>query len=140
MSKIQLVFIAAAVLTSAGCGASGTSNTNTSTNANIAREIKLDPNNLPEGLSSTPLPINANGKMPEGISINGAPPAPGRTPTPGIPSPEKLKKGIKPSTKSTPGIPDAETLRKQLGYPPANAAPPGETMMKSNRKLGGRPQ
>jgi hypothetical protein len=87
---------------------------------------------LPPGLSTTPL--QTNGNMPAGISVNGAAPPPGRTPTPGIPSAEQIKKGIKPSAKSTPGIPDPETIRKQLGYPPMNTPPKGDVMMKSNPK------
>jgi hypothetical protein len=119
MSNIKVAVIAAALSASIGCGASGTSNSNVNANANVAKEIVLDPNNLPEGLSATPLPINANGKLPEGISINGAPPSPGRTPTPGIPNSEQLKKGVKHG--KIPGI-DPDAARKQLGYPPANAA------------------
>jgi hypothetical protein len=139
MLNFKIAAIGAVLSACICCGANGTSTSNTSTNANVVHEIKLDPNNLPAGLSATPLAINAN-NMPAGITIDGAPPPPGRKPTPGIRSAEELKKGVKPTSRSTPGIPDAETLRKQLGYPPANAAPRGETMMKSNRKLGGRPQ
>lgn len=139
MSKIRIIAISLALAGSFGCGASGTSNSNTSTNTSGPVEIKLDPNNLPPGLSATPLSIN--GKLPEGITVNAVPPVPGRTPTPGIPSAEQLKKGIKPSTRSTPGIPDPETLRKQLGYPPANFnAPPKGNIMMKNRKFGGKPQ
>ena len=141
MSKIKITVIAIALAGSFGCGAAGTSNSNTSTNTNAPVEIKLDPNNMPPGLSATPLPMN--GKLPEGISINGAPPPPGRTPTPGIPSAEEIKKGVKIGRTPIPGIPDPETLRKQMGYPPVNVnAPPknDQTMMKSNRKLGGKPQ
>jgi hypothetical protein len=140
MSKIKVIAISLALLAGYGCGASGRSNSNTSTNTNQPAEIKLDPNNMPPGLSTTPLPMN--GPMPPGISVNAAAPPPGRTPTPGIPSPEQIKKGIKPGTKPTPGIPDPETLRKQLGYPAANfnAPPKGDVMMKSNRKLDGKPQ
>jgi hypothetical protein len=137
MSRIQVALIAGALAGSIGCGAAGTSNSNTGTNTNGPIEIKLDPNNMPAGLSTSPIPTPADGKLPEGISINGAPPQ-SRGPIPGIPSPDQLKKGIKPGTKSTPGIPDPETLRKQLGYPSANVNPPpnGATMMKSKRKPG----
>ena len=140
MSKIKVIVIAIALAVSFGCGAAGTSNSNTSTNTNAPVEIKLDPDNMPPGLSATPLPMN--GKLPEGISINAAAP-PGRTPTPGIPSAEEIKKGVKIGRTPIPGIPDPETLRKQMGYPSANvnATPRSDqTMMKSNRKLGGKPQ
>ena len=79
MSKYSLLI--AAVILAAGFGCGG----NTS-NSNGPVEIKLDPKNMPEGLSATPLPTPADGKLPEGITMDGAPPAPGRTPTPGIPS------------------------------------------------------
>jgi hypothetical protein len=141
MSKINLLIVALALAVNYGCGSSGTSNSNTSTNSSGPVEIKVDPNNMPAGLSTTPLPMPANGQLPEGITINGAPPS-GRTPTPGIPSAEQLKKGLPPGRTPTPGIPDPETIRKQLGYPPTNfnAPPAGNVMMKSNRKLGGKPQ
>ena len=142
MSKVGFLVVAVAIVASSGCGASEMSNSNSGTNTNGPLEIKLDPNNMPAGLSTTPLPMPSNGHLPEGITIDGAPPPPGRTPTPGIPSAEQLKKGIKPSTQSTPGIPDPETIRRQLGYPSANVnmPPKGDIMMKSNKKLGGKPQ
>jgi hypothetical protein len=138
MSKISFLITGILIVASYGCGASDSSKGN----SNGPVEIKLDPKNMPEGLSVTPLPTPADGKLPEGITIDGTAPAPGRTATPGLPSADQLKKGIKPSARSTPGIPDAETIRKQMGYPSANVnlPPKGEIMMKGNRKLGGKPQ
>jgi hypothetical protein len=108
-----------------------------STNANV---IKLDPANMPPGLSGSPLPVNG---VP-GIPANGAGPLPvGKTPTPGIPGPDEIKKGIKPGLTPTPGIPDPATIRKQMGLPPLNinTVPPGSTPVPKSKKINsGRPQ
>jgi hypothetical protein len=139
MSKIKVIIaILLALVGSYGCGASGTSNSNTSTNTNGPAEIKLDPNNMPPGLSTTPLPMN--GPMPPGISLKPVEPEPGKR-IPGIPTAEEIKKGVKIGKTPIPGI-DSEAARRQLGYPPANfnAPPKGDIMMKSNRRLGSKPQ
>ena len=145
MLKIKLVILITAIATGFGCGASAPSNSNSNSNTNTNNrpvEIKVDPANMPAGLSTTPLPMPANGKMPEGISVNAATPIPGKTRIPGIPTAEELKKGIKKGTTPTPGIPDPETIRKQMGLQPVNVNVPskGPIMMKSNRKFGGKPQ
>jgi len=120
---------------------SGTSTNDSATNANMApQEIKIDPNNMPPGLSTTPLPMT--GTPIPGIPTNGNVMVPkGTKPTPGIPSEQELKKGLKPSANSTPGIPSQEEIRRMLNQsnvkPPSGDAPP---MMKSNRKLGGKPE
>jgi len=128
------------------CGGAATSNTakvnsNSTTNSNSPAEVKLDPANMPPGLSAGPLQAAANA---DGISANPAP-LPKGTPTPGIPSEAELKKPFKPGATPTPGIPSPAEIRKALGKPaniktdrpPANAQP----MMKStNKKLGGKPE
>ncbi len=130
------------VITTFGCGSNSQSSTTSNSNANVimSKEIKLDPANMPAGLSGSPVPPSAN--MPPGISVNAAPPPSGKT-TPGIPSAEELKKGFKPGKMSTPGIPDQETIRKQMGLPVTNVNAPATgdiPMMKSKRQLGGKPQ
>ena len=100
-----------------GCGASGPSNSNTNSNSAANGEIKLDPANMPPGLSAQPLPSSAN--LPPGISLN-ANVVPGNARTPGIPSAEELKKPFKPGRAKTPGIPDPETLRRQMSVPVTN--------------------
>lgn len=87
-----------------------------------------DQTNLPEGISTKPLPVN--GERPPGIpdtaNIN-APVQKGATPTPGIPDPKTIGKTPMPkNTPPIPGIPDEETLRKQLNQMRgnSNAAPP----------------
>jgi hypothetical protein len=141
MSKINIFLLVAAISASFGCGASGTSKNNASTNINGPVEIKLDPNNMPPGLSATPIAMPANGKLPEGISVNGAAPVQGRTPIPGIPSAEQLKKGFKIGSTPIPGI-DPEAARKQLGYPATNveAPPKGDLMMMKKRRPGVKQQ
>jgi len=147
MFKNALILVCSVVITAnLGCGSSGPSNTastsnsvaasNSNANSVVGKEIKLDPANLPAGLSAKPVQMSAN--MPPGISVNAVPPASGKTP--GIPSEAELKRGFKPGKMQTPGIPDQETIRKQLGMPanaPATNSPP---MMKSKRPLGGKPQ
>lgn len=137
MSKIQVIAISAALLASFGCGASGTSNSSTNTNGPV--EIKLDPNNMPPGLSATPIPMPANGALPPGISVKPLEAEPGKK-IPGIPTQEEIKQGVKIGKTPIPGI-DPEAARKAMGYPSANFnAPPKGNLMMKNRRLGGKPQ
>src|SRR3954451_12186173 len=117
MLKIYVFSFGAAVLLTA-CGSAAT-NTNTAANAVMtnANVIRLDPANMPPGLSGSPLPVN---NVP-GIPNNGAVVLPkGTTPTPGIPGPDAIKRGVKPGLTPTPGIPDPATIRKQMGLPALN--------------------
>ncbi len=137
MNKLLVLSICA--LTSFGMACGGGGSNSTATNANLApQEIKIDPANMPPGLSTTPLPIT--GTPIPGIPANVTSMPKGTTPTPGIPSEKELKKGLKPGTTPTPGIPSQEEIRRMLnqanGKPPANGSQP---MMKSDRKLGGKP-
>jgi hypothetical protein len=143
MTKRIALTLAAVVAASAACGGSNNTGTNAAANAapGNANVIKLDPANMPPGLSGSPVPI-AN--VP-GISANGAQALPkGATPTPGIPGPDQIKKGLKPGTTPTPGIPDPATIRKQMGLPPLNinAVPPANSapVPKGRRPTGGKPQ
>ncbi len=137
---VTLIFVA--VSSAFGCGGGAPVNS-TANSVNSNATIKLDPANMPPGLSASPVQPGANTP---GIPANVSPLPKGATPTPGIPSPAELKKPFKPGATPTPGIPDPATLRKQMGMPPLNVnAPPapkaGEVpMMKSNRKLAGKPQ
>ena len=115
MLKNISILVGFAVALSA-CGLGGPSNANF--NNEVNREIKLDPANMPPGLSATPLPSSAN--LPPGISLNAVNIPIGNKPIPGIPTAEQLKKGFKPGKTSTPGIPDAETIRKQMGLSATN--------------------
>ena len=143
MTKILGLVLAAAALLTA-CGSPAASNSNgvaNAVNANIGAPVKLDPANMPPGLSGSPLPVNG---VP-GIPANGAVIPKGTTPTPGIPSAEQIKKGLKPGTTPTPGIPDPATIRKAMGLPPlsnVNAKVPGNgaPVPKSKKPSGGRPQ
>jgi hypothetical protein len=121
-------------IVSFGCGPSvpSNANSNSNVNANIAgKEIRLDPANMPAGLSANSIPPSAN--LPPGISLNANVP-PSTNKTPGIPSAEELKKPFKPGKNPTPGIPDPATIRKQMGYPTTNANLPDAPTMKSNKK------
>jgi hypothetical protein len=149
MLKYALIALAiTSAMLAVGCGDAATSNTakvnsNAAANSNSPAEVKLDPANMPPGLSASPLQQSAANA--DGISANPAP-LPKGTPTPGIPSEAELKKPFKPGATPTPGIPSEAEIRKAMGKtaniktdrPPANAPP---MMMKStNRKLGGKPE
>lgn len=130
-----------------GCGgaAPANSNQNTNTNGNVKiAEAPLDPANMPPGISTKPVIVdaaNANSSTPKGSS------------TPGIPSEAELRKPAKPGATPTPGIPPPEELKKMLSGKPAaganvNTPSPGmmkknsntPPMMKSTKPIGGKPQ
>jgi hypothetical protein len=115
MTRVLLLTAILAAGMFAACG--GGSNSNTNTNANLGAgqgNLAVDANNLPEGLSTQPIPPSANTTpgIPAPGEANNVPK--GATPTPGIPSAEELKKPFKPGATPTPGIPDPATLRKQI--------------------------
>ncbi len=143
MLNAFILFVLVVVISNFGCASSGPANTtsNSNTNSMTGKEIKLDPANMPAGLSANPIPMSAN--MPPGISVNAVNVPIGNKPIPGIPTAEQLKKSFKPGKAQTPGIPDQETIRSQMSMPVTNInAPPAEAvpMMKSKRPLGGKPQ
>lgn len=143
MNKLNLYVPGAAVILAAlsfGCGSSGPTNSAKNSAAN-SNTVKMDPANMPEGLSpnSPPLPT---GNATPGIPANLGPLPKGATPTPGIPSPDQLKKGLKPGLTPTPGIPSPEELRKQMGMKPANVNTPsnsGSMMKKDTNKIQKKP-
>lgn len=122
MSRVlSVLFLAISTALVPACGGSAPANsaaTNVDNRPVGNGKVKLDPANMPPGLSGSPVPMT--GDIP-GITANGAPlPKPtGRIP--GIPSESELKKKKKPGTTPTPGIPDEETIRKAMGYPARNA-------------------
>lgn len=132
-SKLLIVGIIATA--AAGCSSTAT-NVNSNQNSNTA--VVIDPNNLPPGLSASPI-------APTGESTPGIPPAnqvnvmtKGTTPTPGIPDPKTLGKPMKPGVTPTPGIPDPETLRRQMQQPASNINTPSpansDLMMRSRKR------
>jgi len=86
----------------------GDSGTNGSANTS-------DPKNLPEGIRTKP--IQPDGKTtpgipdPKTVDVNKMPK--GTTPTPGIPDPKTIGKTPLPKGTSTPGIPSPEELKRQ---------------------------
>ena len=126
-----------------GCSSVTPANSATNAMANANAAVKIDPANMPAGLSTAPV-------QPSGNSTPGIPPVianlpKGATPTPGIPDPATLKKPMKPGVTPTPGIPDAATLRKAMGQPPTNVnapLPSGNqmTIKKDANKLPKKPQ
>ena len=118
LKKILVVFSCIFFAINLSCQSASQQNGNTAANQS----------NLPEGLSTKPLP--ANGERPAGIpdtaNMNANVP-PGATPTPGIPDPKTIGKTPMPKgTPPIPGIPDEETLKRQMNQMKnnSNAAPP----------------
>ncbi len=105
----------------------------------------VDQSNLPEGISTKPLPTN--GERPPGIpdptNIN-APVQKGATPTPGIPDPKTIGKTPMPKgTPPIPGIPDEETLRKQMNQMKNNSnatMPPPQSQSNSTNNRNAQPR
>lgn len=88
----------------------------------------VDQSNLPEGLSTKPLPTNEErpAGIPDTANMNANAPK-GGTPTPGIPDPKTMGKTPMPkNTPPIPGIPDEETLKRQMNQMKSNsnAVPP----------------
>ena len=137
--SLLLLTLTAAVLFTA-CGSTPSNNANGNSN----RAVTLDNNNLPPGLSTSPVPIT--GTPTPGIPASPMSVPKGATPTPGIPSEVELKKPMKPGVTPTPGIPSEEEIRRQMGMQPkAGTPPPGAStdtpMMKKNtNKLPKKPQ
>lgn len=159
-TKILVFAFFAGTLAAVGCGGSVPANSSANPNAvsnvngNLSSvspvEVNVDPSNMPDGLSADPMRQPANGI---GVNANTARPN-GATPTPGIPNPADIKRGIKPGTTPTPGIPSAEEMRIMLRKTQKNAninAPAMKgtdkpmmegdrpAMMKSNKPTGGKP-
>ncbi|MEP7149046.1 MAG: hypothetical protein ABI857_09205 [Acidobacteriota bacterium] len=133
MSKVifRIILLSLVALVSA-CGSSDSNaNVNTNQEGGIGN-VTVDANNLPEGLSTSPIAPSANTTpgIPDPKAANSV--TKGATPTPGIPDPASLRKPFKPGATPTPGIPDPETLRKQMQRQVnVNAPPPtaGDSMM-----------
>jgi hypothetical protein len=140
MSRVFVYFILlSAAIFAVSCSSSGSSTNSNANQGAGSGNVAVDPNNLPEGLSASPLPPSANTTpgIPDPKVANNIPK--GATPTPGIPSAEELKKPFKPGATPTPGIPSPEELRRQMQRSSnvnVNAQPAGsdQQMMRSTRK------
>ncbi len=143
MSKflVSLFLLCLAVFISACGSVESNSNANTNQGAGTGN-VNVDVNNLPEGLTITPIPPSANTTpgIPDPKAANNVP---NGTPTPGIPDPANMRKPFKPGVTPTPGIPDQETLRRQMqgntkmsGPPPVQGDAP---MMKKKSPAVNKP-
>ncbi len=120
---VLLLTVSVAMVLACGGGRPTTANNaasaaNNGPNANGGPvEIKLDPANMPPGLSGSPINLNGNANRP-----------------PGIPATQDANKGSRRGTTPTPGIPSEQEIKKMMqkpgSTPPAANAP---VMMKSNR-------
>ncbi len=123
----------------AACSSTPANNANSNSNA----AVRLDNDNLPPGLSTSPVPIT-DASTP-GIPANPTAVPKGATPTPGIPSAEELKKPMKPGVTPTPGIPSPEEIRRQMSQQPKTGTPPPTAttdtpmMKKDPKKLPKKP-
>jgi hypothetical protein len=128
MSKFLfcLLLLSFTVFISSCSSVDSNANTNTAGVGNVA----VDANNLPEGLSTTPIQPSGNSTpgIPDPANANKLPV--GGTPTPGIPDPANLRKPFKPGATPTPGIPSPEEMRRQMQRNNSNVS--GETMMKKS--------
>ena len=145
MKAILKILTLSSVAMFAACGSSAVNSTNSMSNS----AVKADNANMPAGMAPVQ-PSNANANAP-GIPTVIANVAKGATPTPGIPSPEEMKKPVKKGATPTPGIPSPEEIRKQMGGAPIptpdpaasqdSMMKPGGSMMKKNtNKLPTKPQ
>lgn len=117
------VLLLLSVLIALGCVFACAPSGNTNTNANI--EIKLDPANMPPGLSGNSFTPDANTP---GIPANSNPlPLDKRTKIPGITNNNA-------NASSTPGIPDRETIKRQNENPPTDVNGPVSDTPKGKRK------
>lgn len=118
------------------CGQVPEENVNSSNTSQITntRIQNVDANNLPPGLSGSPVVTAANNAgpgIPANANIAARPLEKGTTPTPGIPDPKDAVMRPKPGATPTPGIPDPETLKRQMeqmrkaGAANVNQRPPG---------------
>jgi len=113
MMRYVFVLILGAIIAAACGGAADSNAANANKRANGA--AILDNSNLPPGISVQPI-RNANVNVPgiPTVTANSNMPK-GATPTPGIPSPEEIRRQqkAKPGATPTPGIPSPEELRRQ---------------------------
>jgi hypothetical protein len=148
MKFLMTLAILGIFLMSVGCGSAPEANSNAlNVNVSNSRIQNVDANNLPPGLSASPLaPANNSAPgIPASNAVNSLPK--GTTPTPGIPDPSTLGKPAKAGATPTPGIPDPATLKKQMEeirkqlsnnsnqpQPPPPGAGDGQ-MMRKQRKI-----
>ena len=136
MSKVlPVILLSPAILYAFGCGGAANSTPNANKNSNANTAVNLAPSNV--------LPVPA--ATPSTTSTEPAVMPKGGTPTPGIPSPEEMKKLHKPGATPTPGIPSPSEIKRIYSNPPPNVNTPAANgrdvpMMKSNRPLGGKPK
>lgn len=120
---ILSVALAIACGTSPTASNSANANANANTGVNVVGgpnnsnggpvEIKLDPANMPPGLSANPIIVNGN--------VNGnTKPKRGTTPTPGIPSEAEIRKMLsKPGTTPPPVAANTQPMMKSNRVRPA---------------------
>src|ERR1044072_277059 len=116
-SVILPCLLASIAFACAGGGAGNSANS-----ANTVTVANLDANHMPEGLSTSPLPINGTTPgIPAANLVNINLNRPGATPIPGI-DPGNIKIKPNPNGTPTPGIPSPAELKKMQQQMNSNAA------------------
>jgi hypothetical protein len=138
LSVIMTCLLAMIAFACAGGPAGNSANSANNSNAGITN---LDKNNMPPGLSTSPLPVNGTTPgIPDPSQVNINMKNPGGTPTPGIPDPANVNKVPKGGT-PTPGIPSEAEIRKMMNQGKqqtvrmeANTPPAGNIQQRENMK------
>jgi hypothetical protein len=135
LRKFLVIFSCVFIAINLACQSTSQPNGNSST----------EQSNLPEGISTKPLPTNQErpAGIPETANMNANIPS-GATPTPGIPDPKTIGKTPMPKgTPPIPGIPDEETLKKQMNQMKrgnSNSAKPPQVQSNSTNNQNSPPR
>jgi hypothetical protein len=120
-----------ALIAFACAGAGNSANTNAGMNA-----ANIDNNNMPPGLSTSPLPVNGTTPgIPDPSQVNVNMNVKGATPTPGIPDPKNVAVTPNPKGTPTPGIPSPAEIKKMM-----NAHGNQSIQMETNTRSNGNVQ
>ena len=134
MKAVLKIVTLSSIAILAGCGGAAVNTTNMANSAMKSENLNAQSAMVNSMVDSTA--TNTNVAAP-GIPTVIANMPKGATPTPGIPSPEEMKKPVKKGATPTPGIPSPDEIRKQMGgaVPPSavnDPAQPSDTMMKKD--------
>lgn len=115
-AMFKTILLTVSVLLSIAC--SGTENAKNSNNSAGNAASNSNVGVLPPGMTPELIEIEEV-QPPQVVTMEKG--KPNEKSTPGIPSPEELKKPFKPGAKSTPGIPDEKTIKKMLSDTASNS-------------------
>jgi hypothetical protein len=97
------------------CAGGGAGNSANTANNTAGVTSNLDANHMPQGLSTSPLPINGTTPgIPDPSQVNLNMNIKGGTPTPGIPDPKHVVQTPNPKGTATPGIPSEAEIKRMM--------------------------